>query len=385
MSRILLVDAEPESLETLAKDLASEGHAVETRASSREALALISENPPDLVLLDCALCREDGARILRRICEIPEARDTPVLFLTAQEDEHRCLEAGASDFLRKPVNVNVAMHKIRVLLKSQETLRLQDSRIESLEAAVTRRGVELAALHRRLELINDSKDLTLKIIVREISAPATGIAGIARLALLDEPDPEKRERLTALLNRNVEAMDTLLANAEHLGTLKHASALRDSSPIELVPVLAAVADLERKRLEERGLSLTMRYSPETHPVRIRSELLAQMLQPLVRMAALFADYGTPIGITLDDVPGELSLALSWSGERQNQGIVATAADLGNAVIQDLAAAGLMSEIFLAEKIARICAVTVVWDLRNRKKSSCTLLFPLPREEEKKTP
>src|SRR5438876_786656 len=103
---ILVVDDEPANRELMVALLEPQGYAVLTAEDGQEALDLFANHPPDLVLLDVMMPRLDGVEVCRRLKNNPETRLTPVVLVTALsalDDRVRGLEAGADDFLAKPV------------------------------------------------------------------------------------------------------------------------------------------------------------------------------------------------------------------------------------------------------------------------------------------
>ena len=84
-----------------------------------EAIDLARRNPPDLVLMDIMMPEVDGFEATRRLRGFPETRDIPIITLTAMEGARsRALEAGADDFLAKPINSGQLLEKVRDWLNS---------------------------------------------------------------------------------------------------------------------------------------------------------------------------------------------------------------------------------------------------------------------------
>jgi DNA-binding response OmpR family regulator len=142
-ARILVVDDLPMNVKLLADTLRVQGYEVASAASGREALEEIDNDAPDLVLLDVVMPEMNGYEVCRAIRARHETQILPVIMVTAldpHEERIKGLEAGADDFLTKPVNQQELMARVKSLL-----------RIKSLHDTVQDQARELAALNRDLE------------------------------------------------------------------------------------------------------------------------------------------------------------------------------------------------------------------------------------------
>ncbi len=117
---ILLVDDEPDIIALYKTKLLREGFQVETAANGAEAIEVVKSKHPDLVLMDVKMPVMDGVAAQEGIRNDPTIKDTKVVFLTAFSDPIRpevdkafAKESGALDFIKKGINLDELMDKIR--------------------------------------------------------------------------------------------------------------------------------------------------------------------------------------------------------------------------------------------------------------------------------
>lgn len=142
--RILVVDDLPGNLDLLDRMLAREGHLVQRAGSGEEALALVADSPPDLVLLDVMMPNESGFDVCRELKRQPATRLIPVVLLTALqdvEDKIRGIEAGADDFLTKPINPQELQARVRSLLR----LKRYTDDLDSAESVIVSLALTIEA------------------------------------------------------------------------------------------------------------------------------------------------------------------------------------------------------------------------------------------------
>lgn len=125
---ILVVDDDEKALRLLSVALAATPFEIETVSSGKEALERIAERVPELMVLDFEMPDLDGAEICARVrqTESPEVKNLPIVMLTAhtgEAEELRCLDAGANDFVTKPVSAAVLQARITTQLRLRSHAR----------------------------------------------------------------------------------------------------------------------------------------------------------------------------------------------------------------------------------------------------------------------
>jgi sigma-B regulation protein RsbU (phosphoserine phosphatase) len=119
--RVLLVDDAKSNLDILVEGLKSD-HKLSLALNGEMALQLAKRTPPDLVLLDIVMPGMDGYEVCRRLREMPETAEVPIMFLSSLEEvqnKTRGFEAGANDYLTKPFEMLEVKARVRSLLKAK--------------------------------------------------------------------------------------------------------------------------------------------------------------------------------------------------------------------------------------------------------------------------
>ncbi len=224
-ARILVVDDTPHNVKLLADLLAVKGYAVATAASGREALDRVPAERPDLVLLDVMMPEMSGYEVCRRIRSDPATAMLPVVMVTAldpAQERVKGLEAGADDFLTKPVNQAELLARVRSLLRIKA---LHDQLAESnrtLEARVQEQVAQLERLGRLKRffspqlaelIVSGGAEDPLRSHRREVTVVFLDLRGFTAFAETAEPE----EVMGVLREYHAEMGRLILA---HEGTLE---------------------------------------------------------------------------------------------------------------------------------------------------------------------
>ena len=204
--RVLVVDDQPQNVRLLEALLSPRGYDVRTASSGEEALAALDKDDVDLVLLDIVMPGMDGYEVCRVIRERPATAYLPVVMVTASGDEEKvkALEAGADDFLTKPVNKNELLARVASLARIkryQDTIKRQSDELATWNSELERRVAEqvsqlerMSRLRRFLapqvaELIVDSGDESfLESHRREIVVVFCDLRGFTTFAEASDPE-----------------------------------------------------------------------------------------------------------------------------------------------------------------------------------------------------
>ncbi|HIK32642.1 MAG TPA: hybrid sensor histidine kinase/response regulator [Oscillatoriales cyanobacterium M59_W2019_021] len=151
--RILAVDDNPDNLFLVQLALEQEGHDIQLVDNGPEALEQIAKAPPDLILLDVMMPGMNGYEVARRIRSNPNLPFIPILMITAHEQSSAVegLDAGADEFIRKPVQIDELQARVRSLLRLKQSIDQRESFVQCLTHDLR---TPLVAADRMLNLIS---------------------------------------------------------------------------------------------------------------------------------------------------------------------------------------------------------------------------------------
>lgn len=149
---VLIVEDEPAQREVLCYNLAAEGFRTSQAADGEEALMMVDEDTPDIIVLDWMLPQVSGIEVCRQLKTRPATRGVPIIMLSARSEEVdkvRGLETGADDYVVKPYSVTELMARVRTQLRRVrpatmgEVLCYEDIVLDGETHRVTRAGTSL--------------------------------------------------------------------------------------------------------------------------------------------------------------------------------------------------------------------------------------------------
>lgn len=294
---ILVIDDEPDNFDVIEIFLSSQQYTLHYASSGSEAISSLELLQPDVILLDVMMPDMDGIATCQHIKASPQWESIPVIMVTAltgKEDLARCLEAGADDFISKPVS-NL---ELRARIKSMLRIKQQYDRIKALS---TLQASTITLLQRNLNELCGNLATTLP---HEMNMPLNGISGVLGLlndGYQDMSDAEIRswlataqlsaQRLEQLTKRLLQytQLEILASNPEITYTTHK---LRQTIPTQFW--------IEHS-LQEKGKQFDRLNDLEWHlinaEVLIKEKDLVWIVNELLDNAFKFSQSGTPVQVT----------------------------------------------------------------------------------------
>jgi len=176
--KILLVDDEADILEIVGYNLSSEGYQVTTAKNGVEAIEKAKKYKPQLIILDVMMPEMDGIEACEKLREIPDLSNTIITFLTARGEDYSQVagfDAGADDYITKPIKPKVLVSKVKALLRR---LKESDNPLDTIikvgalvinreEYKITNKGQDIILPRKEFELLSLLATKPNKVFKRE--------------------------------------------------------------------------------------------------------------------------------------------------------------------------------------------------------------------------
>jgi two-component system, sensor histidine kinase and response regulator len=280
LATILIVDDEPAGRDTLTALLQGQGYRLVSACCGAEALRQTGELAPDLILLDVMMPGMDGFAVCRRLKADDASRHIPIILVTAldsKEDLVAGLDAGADEFLSKPVG----LFELRARVRSMLRIKRQYDDL-------------LAAVRLREEMAN--------MIVHDMRSPLTAILGHVEFLSRDLVGQPSQRDLQAIADQtrglNALATDLLLLAKVQSGKL-----VLHLSLVDPVDVAQSVADNHALAATARQVRVALDAATDDRLWSLDRSLFERLLDNLLSNALKFAPPGT--GVTIRVRSGEV--------------------------------------------------------------------------------
>jgi two-component system cell cycle response regulator len=240
--RILIVDDEPLNVKLTGARLASKGYRIFSASDGNQALEIVHRERPDLILLDIMMPGRDGYEITRILKQHPEYQDIPIILVTAldgEDDKKRGLDAGADEFLNKPVNYTELEARVLSLIRLKQYQEQLGTRKAS-ESLMVKTGEEPSSpLQEELPVVLLVEDDEMEARLMQ--------ACLSDLSCAVRRVRDGKEALEAVAREKVDVMllDIVLPNMDGFEVCRRLKEKEETLPVQIVMV-TSLNDLQDK-------------------------------------------------------------------------------------------------------------------------------------------
>jgi CheY-like chemotaxis protein/two-component sensor histidine kinase len=302
---IFVIDDEPDNFDVIETFLSDADYQLNYAASGQEALMLLNTFSPDLILLDVMMPNLDGIEVCQQLKAKSQWQAIPIIMVTAltsKEDLSRCLEAGADDFISKPVN----RFELRARVKSMLRIKQQYDRIQ--EFSIIQRDT-INILGQNIGELTGNLAVSLS---HELNTPLNGIIGVIELLkdnIQDMEITEVREILSwadQSANRLNELtkkfllylqLEITVSQQKDLGTAQTRFSAAD------IKMALEIHSKSYKRHED------LKFELEEATLSLPEKYLSILLKELVDNALKYSACGTEIQIKSQIIDGMLNISI----------------------------------------------------------------------------
>ena len=307
-ARILIVDDDPVVASLMRATLENDGFCVIEASNGVQGCELYERYRPDLLLVDVVMPGMDGYELCRELRRRPQSAYVPIVVVTSLDDVPsiaRAYDAGATDFIPKPINWLVLNQRVRYILRAsrafEELRRNQERLIAAKEAA---------------EEANRSKSAFLANMSHELRTPLNAIIGFSgmmsdrmfgplsdRYAEYASLIGDSGRHLLAIIN---DILDVAKADADRL--------VVDEEPVDIGRVVALSSRIVEDMAEKAGVTYRSDIEPNLPPVLGDGAKLTQVLVNLLSNGIKFTPRGGDVGLSITRSPdGGIRLEVADTG------------------------------------------------------------------------
>jgi len=217
ISKILVVDDDPDIVEILRYNLSMAGYDIKSATNGKEAIKKAKIFLPEIILLDVMMPEMDGIETCTIIKEIPSLNNTRIIFLSARNEDYTQLsafDAGADDYITKPVKPKILLKKIASILKrinkskdKKQLIDLGEIKIDRNSYLVTKNDIKISLPRKEFELFFLLASFPGKVFTRdEIMSKVWGSEVIVGDRTIDVHIRKLREKIGDLYFKTVKGI-----------------------------------------------------------------------------------------------------------------------------------------------------------------------------------
>lgn len=310
---VLVIDDEPDNFDVIETLLSQQDYELHYAASGQDAIPSLDLFGPDVILLDVMMPGMDGIEVCKRIKSMPKWEPVPIIMVTAlttKEDLARCLEAGADDFISKPVNGL----ELRARVKSMLRIKQQYDRIKTLSNLQEN---TIAILQNNLDELCGNLVATLP---HELNTPLNGVFGVIGLLIDDYQDmsPEEIHELLLMAKQSTLRLEKLTKRFLHYAQLELLTSNQKTAEIKKLPFTKILTKVKiesaiTSQAERVNRTEDLVFDLEDVEVYMSDREFMCIIDELSENALKFSQSGTPVKVSSKLKDGVFYLSISDRG------------------------------------------------------------------------
>jgi CheY-like chemotaxis protein len=373
---ILVIDDEPDNFDVIETFLNGQDYVLHYASSGQEALAAFDAFNPDLILLDVMMPEIDGIEVCRQIKSTLKRQAVPIIMVTAlnaKEDLARCLQAGADDFISKPVNAV----ELRARVHSMLRIKQQYDRIQSLSK------LQKTTISLLKDNLNGLRGNLVVSLPHELNTPLNGILGAIGLLIedIDSMDSESIHELLDISYQSACRLENLTQRfltylCLELATTSLKQEVDDfkitndvSSSSSLIEHLAKMIAEQMNRSDDLVCQIT------ESDLAVSPEHLKWLIQELIDNAFKFSQSETPVTISSQNQDGMFHLWINDQGRGMTNEQISTIGAFMQFERQTYEQQGVGLGLKIAQKVVDLYGGQ--WAISSRYQRETTVHLALP--------
>ena len=278
---ILIVDDEPHAQDVIEGFLSPEGYNLAFAASGSETIDYLTAQIPDVILLDVLLPDVDGFEVCRQIKMKASWRHIPIIIVTVlggKVDLIRGFEAGADDFLHKPVNELELRARVRSMVRIKQ---------------------QYDELKANLELRED----LARMIMHDMRAPLNIIAGYSKLSQEADVGVQQKTEFARKIEDQARRLNSFLTDMLVVAKMEAGQLILNRSLVDINDLVNQIETSHGVIAQSNGVRLEINLPAESPEVSVDPNLFHRVLDNLVSNALKFSPAGSTVWVNIENLPG----------------------------------------------------------------------------------
>ncbi|MBN2693200.1 hybrid sensor histidine kinase/response regulator [bacterium] len=314
--RILVVDDVAKNIQILGNILRKEGYQIAYATNGADALSMLLQTKFDLILLDIMMPELDGYETCKKIKDMPDSKDIPVIFLTARTDTESIVkgfELGGEDYITKPFNAQELLARVRTHVELRQKKEFLHSINDILKSKVQDKTKQLNDANERLSILEKAKGDFLKLISHEMRTPLNGMVLLTEQLEKTLTSPAQNENVQ-YLKTSIQKLLKFSSIALLITSLKAESYQLDFKTLPIEGVVKKVAKNIATNYQFKNVDVEYDVSKDnTYIVKADPHLLEECFSIVLDNAFRFSPSGSKITVLIQESDPYITIKISDNG------------------------------------------------------------------------